>query len=196
MISPVIHRLQPELDAQQRAVVGHLEGPLLVISGPGAGKTRCLVWRAVNLLLLDAVSPAELVMCTFSKKAAHELRQRFDAAARAAGYAGDLFAVRVSTVHRLCRRILCDHAKRAGLKPGFDILNEWRQLDLLSAHYHRVFGPERDELRRRGWRTHEFTVRQARRYFERIAEEAIDLEELADADDPFHSAIGRCCLRY
>ena len=154
------------------------------------------MWRAVNLLLQGAVGPAELVLCTFSKKAAHELRQRFDAAARAAGYAGDLSAVRVSTVHRLCRRILCEHAKRAGLKPGFDILDEWRQLDLLSAHYHRVFGPERDELRRRGWRTREFTVRQARRYIERIAEEAIDLEELADADDPFHSAIGRCCLRY
>ena len=196
MISPVIHRLQPELDARQRAVVGHLEGPLLVIAGPGAGKTRSVVWRAVNLLLQDAVGPAELVLCTFSKKAAHELRERFDATARAAGCAGDLSAVRVCTVHSLCRRILCEHAKRAGLKPGFDILDEWRQLDLLSARFHQIFGPERDQLRRRGWRTHEFTVRQARRYFERIAEEAIDLEELADADDPFHSAIGRCCLRY
>ena len=84
MISPIIHRLQPELDPHQQAVVGHLEGPLLVIAGPGAGKTRCLVWRAVNLLLLGRVSPAELVMCTFSKRAAHELRQRFRAAAEQA----------------------------------------------------------------------------------------------------------------
>ncbi len=196
MISPVIHRLQPQLDARQRAVVGHLEGPLLVVAGPGAGKTRTVVWRAVNLLLLDAVSPAELVMCTFSKRAAHELRQRFDAAAREAGCAGDLSAVRIGTVHSLCRRLLCEHGKAVGLKPGFDILDDWRQLDLLSAHFHRVFGPDRDELRRRGWRTHDYTVRQGRRYIERIAEEAVDLEELADADDPFHSAIGRCCLRY
>ena len=68
LISTVIHRLQPDLDARQLAVVGHLEGPLLVIAVPGAGKTRTVVWRAVNLLLLGRVSPAELLMCTFSKR--------------------------------------------------------------------------------------------------------------------------------
>ena len=66
----------------------------------------------------------------------------------------------------------------------------------MNAHYHRIFGPDRDELRRRGWRTRDYTVRQGRRYIERIAEEAIDPEVLADADDPFLSAMGRCCLRY
>ena len=196
MISPIIHRLQPELDAQQRAVVGHLEGPLLVIAGPGAGKTRAIVWRAVNLLLQGAVDPAELALCTFSKKAAGELRQRFDAAARAAGCADDLSAVRVSTVHSLCRRIVSQHGKAVSLKPDFALLDEFAQLDLMNAHYHRIFGPDRDELRRRGWRTREFTLRQGRRYFERIAEEAVDPEELADADDPFLAAVGRCCLRY
>ena len=118
MISPKILSLQPQLDAHQLAMVGYPEGPLLVIAGPGVGKTRAVVWRAVNLLLQDALSPAELVLCTFSKKAAHELRQRFDAAAQAAGCAGDLSAVRIGTVHSLCRRILCEHAK-----PGFDILD-------------------------------------------------------------------------
>ena len=196
LISPIIHRLQLELDAQQRAVVAHLEGPLLVIAGPGAGKTRTVVWRAVNLLLQGAVNPAELALCTFSKKAAGELRQRFDAAARAAGCADDLSAVRVSTVHSLCRRIVSQHGKAVSLKPDFALLDEFAQLDLMNAHYHRIFGPDRDELRRRGWRTREFTLRQGRRYFERIAEEAVDPEELADADDPFHAAVGRCCLRY
>ena len=196
MISPIIHRLQPELDHRQRAVIGHPEGPLLVVAGPGAGKTRVIVWRAVNLLLLDRVNPAELVMCTFSKRAAHELRQRFTAAAQTAGCSGDLSAVRVSTVHGLCRRILSEHGAGAGLKPDPVLLNEWEQLDLMNAHFHRVFGPEEYELRRRGWRTRKFILRQARRYFERVAEEAIDLDVLTDSDDPFHAAIGRCCVRY
>ncbi len=192
MISPIIHRLQPELDAQQQAVISHLEGPLLVVAGPGAGKTRCIVWRAVDLLLLGAVNPAELVMCTFSKRAAGELRQRFHAAAREADCAGDLDAVRAATVHGLCRRILCE--QEAG--PGFVILDEFAQLDLMNGHFHYIFGPDWDELRRHGWRTHDYTLRQSRRYFERIAEEAIDPEELADADDSFHAAVGRCYLRY
>ena len=196
MISPVIHHLQPELDHRQQAVIGHTEGPLLVIAGPGAGKTRAVVWRGVNLLLLGAVAPAELVMCTFSRRAAGELRQRFTAAAQAAGCAGDLSAVRISTVHGLCRRILREHGASASLKPDHRLLDEFAQLDLMGSHFHRIFGPDRDELRRHGWRTREFILRQARRYFERISEETIDLDLLTDAEDPFHAAVGRCCFRY
>ncbi len=196
MISPVIRHLQPELDHRQQAVIAHQEGPLLVIAGPGAGKTRTIVWRAVNLLLLGAVAPEELALCTFSKRAAHELRQRFTIAAQAAGCDGDLSAVRVATVHGLCRRIISEHGTGAGLKPDCRLLDEWEQLDLLNAHFHRVFGPDREALHRYGWRTDKFALHQARRYFERIAEEAIDLDLLTDAEDPFHAAVGRCCLRY
>ena len=85
MISPVIRLLQPALSEQQQAVVGHVEGPLLVIAGPGSGKTRCIVWRSVNLLLLGEVAPSELVISTFSRRAAHELRRRFDAAGPGGG---------------------------------------------------------------------------------------------------------------
>ncbi len=196
MISPVIHRLQPQLDHRQQSVIGHTEGPLLVIAGPGAGKTRTIVWRAVNLLLLAAVAPTELVICTFSRRAASELRHRFTAAAKVAGASGDLSAVRISTIHGLCRRILDEHGASAVLKPDHRLLDEFAQLDLLNANFHRVFGPDKDELRRRGWRTREFVLHQARRYFERIAEEAIDLDVLTDAEDPFHAALGRCCFRY
>ena len=178
------------------AVIRHTQGPLLVVAGPGAGKTRTIVWRSVNLLLLDAVTPAQLVLSTFSKRAAGELRQRFTAAAKAAGCSGDPSAVRVATVHALCRRILHEHGASAGLKSDHRLLNEWEQRDLLNAHFHRIFGPDADELRRRGWRTRDFTLHQARRYFERISEEAIDLDVLTDAEDPFHVAVGRCCLRY
>ena len=196
MISPAIHRLQPQLDQHQQAVIAHTGGPLLVIAGPGAGKTRTIVWRAVNLLLLGAVSPEELVLCTFSKRAAHELRQRFTVAAQTAGCDGDLSAVRVATVHGLCRRILSEHGTGADLESEYRLLDEFAQLDLMNVHFHRIFGPDREALYRHGWRADEFALHQARRYFDRIAEEAIDLDVLTDAEDPFHAGVGRCCLRY
>ena len=65
-IAPMIRRLRPELDARQREVVGHTDGPLLVVAGPGSGKTRCIESRAVNLLLLGETAPDELVLCTFA----------------------------------------------------------------------------------------------------------------------------------
>ena len=196
MISPVIHRLQPALSEQQQAVVGLVQGPFLVIAGPGSGKTRSIVWRAVNLLLLQLVTPGELVLCTFSRRAAHELRQRFGAAALAAGLASGLADVRIATVHSLCHAILSRHGAAVGLRPNPALLDQWQQLDLMNSHFHRIFGPDREALGRQGWRTHQFVLHQARRFFERIAEEGINPAALADSHNPFHAALGRSCQRY
>ena len=58
----------PELTESQLAVVGHLDGPLLVIAGPGSGKTHSIVLRALNPLLLGKAVPKEIVLCTFTEK--------------------------------------------------------------------------------------------------------------------------------
>ena len=49
-IAPQIHHFAPELSPQQLEVVGHTGGPLRVVAGPGAGKTRTLTWRSLNLV--------------------------------------------------------------------------------------------------------------------------------------------------
>src|ERR1700737_618043 len=92
--------------------VGHLDGPLLVIAGPGSGKTYSIVLRASNLLLLGRAQPNEIVLTTFTEKAAFEMRDRLAAAARKVGYVGDLSELTISTIHSLCDRILTQHRHR------------------------------------------------------------------------------------
>ena len=75
-IAPAIEQHCPELGESRRAVVGHLDGPLLMSAGPGSGKTRSMVLRALNLLLLAKTEPREIVLCTFTEKAAFERRDR------------------------------------------------------------------------------------------------------------------------
>jgi superfamily I DNA/RNA helicase/RecB family exonuclease len=72
----------PVLDAAQRAVVEHGEGPLLVLAGPGTGKTTTLV-EAVTARMRAGTAPGRILVLTFSRKAAVELRDRM--AARVAG---------------------------------------------------------------------------------------------------------------
>ena len=96
----------PDLNDAQRAVVGHLDGPLLVVAGPGSGKTYSIVLRALNLLLQGRAKAGEIVLCTFTEKAAFELRDRIAAAARRIGYAGDLSELTACTIHGLCNRLL------------------------------------------------------------------------------------------
>jgi DNA helicase II / ATP-dependent DNA helicase PcrA len=59
-IAPALLREYPVMNKAQRAVVMHDQGPLLVIAGPGSGKTFSLVLRAINLLLGDRAVPREL----------------------------------------------------------------------------------------------------------------------------------------
>ena len=195
-VHPKILRRHPELDPQQLRFVGHGAGPLLGLAGPGAGKTRCLVLRAANLLLLGLVAPAELVLCTFGKPAARELRQRFVTTAQALGCGADVAQVRASTIHSLCHQILVPYAGAVGLKAPYRLLNDDEQTRLMRSRFDKIFGPDRDVLENRGWRDERDIIHQARRYFYRLADERVDLKKLYNSPRSFDAALGRCCWRY
>ena len=59
-IAPALLKAYPALNEAQRAIVGHSAGPLLVIAGPGSGKTFSLVLRTMNLLLLGKAAARQL----------------------------------------------------------------------------------------------------------------------------------------
>ena len=170
-ITPIILRLHPELDAQQREVIGHGSGPMLVIAGPGSGKTNVIQLRAVNLLLTGQAAPEELVLCTFGRNAARQLQQRFTETASACGITGDPSRVSISTIHSLCHRLLSPHCGEVGLRPGYRVLNEEEQRLLLHQEFDSVFGPDWDILARRGWRDGSHTSAEAARFFDRICDE-------------------------
>src|SRR5688500_1958862 len=68
----------PVLDEAQRAVAAHRQGPLLVLAGPGTGKTTTLVESVVSRVS-DGAHPERILVLTFSRKAAYELRERITA---------------------------------------------------------------------------------------------------------------------
>ncbi|MCX5416481.1 ATP-dependent DNA helicase [Streptomyces sp. NBC_00059] len=92
----------PLLDAPQRAVVDHGDGPLLVLAGPGTGKTATLV-EAVARRVADGTDPARILVLTFSRKAAVELRDRM--AARLGGPRGP----QATTFHSYCYALVRAH---------------------------------------------------------------------------------------
>jgi DNA helicase II / ATP-dependent DNA helicase PcrA len=91
------------LDPSQRRVAESLVGPLLVVAGPGTGKTRTLVARIAHQVMAGAVRPEEVLAVAFTNQAAGELRERLDAALPARAGAGRPF---VATFHALCLHLL------------------------------------------------------------------------------------------
>lgn len=196
MIAPGIIKHYPDLNDAQRAVVGHLDGPLLVIAGPGSGKTYSIVLRALNLLLLEKAQPRQLVLCTFTEKAAFEMRDRLAAAARKVGYAGDLSELTVSTIHSFCNRVLTRHRHRTELGHGFDTLDELTQLLFIFEHFDEIVGPMENDRFLVRWTTRWSAIEGARGYFNKITEELVDPECLIDSSDRFLVAIGHAYVRY
>ena len=195
-VAPAIAKHYPELTESQCAVVGHLDGPLLVIAGPGSGKTFSIVLRALNLLLLGKAEPKDIVLCTFTGKAAFEMRDRLAAAARKVGHAGDLSELTVSTIHGFCHRVLTRHRHRTALGHSYETLDELTQLLFIFDHFDEIIGPPEDGLFLHRWKTRWTAIEGARGYFDKITEELVDPRRLAVSGDAFLEAVGAACERY
>jgi len=89
------------LDPAQQAVVEHEQGPLVVLAGPGTGKTRVLTCRVARLAEKGLASPRDVLAVTFTRKAAAEMRERVQLLL---GY--DVNELNISTIHSLAYRIL------------------------------------------------------------------------------------------
>ncbi len=107
-------------DAQWRAVAAPL-GPVLVLAGPGAGKTRCLAGR-IAYLLQNGVEPRRICALTFTNKAAQEIAERLRH-----GLGDAVEQMTLGTIHSLCLRILRAHGHRVGLPNGFGVADEEHQ---------------------------------------------------------------------
>lgn len=195
-IAPAILKHFPKLNEVQREIIAHTDGPLLVIAGPGSGKTYSIILRTLNLLLLGKAQPKQIVLCTFTEKAAFEMRDRLAASARAVGYTGDLSELVVSTIHSLCNRILMQQRHRTGLGHSYDILDELTQLLFIFEHFDEIIGLPENNLFLRRWKTRWTAIEGARAYFDKITEELIDVSQLLSSGDPFVESIGSAYRRY
>ena len=112
-----------DLNEPQRQAVTHVDGPLLVLSGAGSGKTR-VITRRVAHLIAQGIAPWNVLAITFTNKAAGEMRQRVQ----------DLDVARGATIctfHSLCARLLREFAGEAGLNPNFSIYDQAEQVSLV-----------------------------------------------------------------
>ncbi len=105
--------LLAQLTSSQRQAVSHREGPLLVLAGPGSGKTRVITYR-IAALIESGIRPYRICAITFTNKAAEEMRQRAIALGASSG-------AYISTFHSLCVRILRRYAAAANIHPNFSI---------------------------------------------------------------------------
>jgi len=114
------------LDPDQRAAAAVGPGPLLIVAGPGTGKTRTLTHRLAHLVGGRGVAPEHCLAITFTRRACAELQERLDALVPA-----QASRMLVTTFHGLGLRILRVLHEAVGLGPGFRVADEAERLEVL-----------------------------------------------------------------
>jgi superfamily I DNA/RNA helicase len=110
------------LDPDQRAAA-EAPGPLMIIAGPGTGKTRTLTHRIAAAVAGRGVAPESCLALTFTRRAAQEMRDRL-----AMLLPGQASRLTITTFHGLGMAILREHGERAGLEPGFVVADDAARL--------------------------------------------------------------------
>ncbi len=173
-----VDQILGELTDSQRKAVLHRDGPLLVLAGPGSGKTRVITCR-IAALIHSGVWPSQICAITFTNKAAEEMRQRVLSSGVPAG-------CQVSTFHSLCVRILRRYGRSGGIEPSFSIYDESDQIRCMkeAAADCQVSASN-------------FTPARLLHFVSRLKNDLEDEETFAArADDFFGKTAAKCYIRY
>jgi DNA helicase-2/ATP-dependent DNA helicase PcrA len=117
--------LLKDLNQEQKDAVVATEGPVIILAGAGSGKTRVLTYRVLYLMMQKHVDPTNILMVTFTNKAANEMKERMQKMVKGTS------VPTVATFHSLCAKILRREAKNIGMTSDFVIYDTSDQEDCI-----------------------------------------------------------------
>lgn len=125
------------LNQEQKEAVTHTDGPIIILAGAGSGKTRVLVHKVLYLIIEKGINPKNILMVTFSNKAAGEMKDRIMKFTSKLSTENKAIPT-VATFHSLCARILRRHGSIIGIPNNFVIYDTNDQLDTIKDCYEKL----------------------------------------------------------
>lgn len=175
-----------DLNPSQQEAVKHQEGPLLVLAGAGSGKTRALTYRAAYLIQERGISPENILLLTFTNKAAGEMKERI----RKLLITNNKLLITnlpfAGTFHSFCARLLRQEGKAIGLSANYLIYDETDQRETIKRALEKLDIPQKD-----------FNPRSVLNAISQVKNELIPaLEYPQYAKGPYQTTIARIYLTY
>ncbi len=165
-------------EAQKKAVL-HKDGPLLILAGAGAGKTKAIAFR-VAYLISQGIEPESVLAVTFTNKAAEEMKERINSLVRVTRNA--LRGPFVSTFHSLCAYILRQNSRKIGATKNFAIFDKEDSLSLI-----------KDAIKEAGFDPKQFQPGKIQAVISRYKGDLVDSKEFSDfsGDEYFPRAVSK-----
>ncbi len=181
---------------QQKEAIQTTEGPLLIIAGPGTGKTYTLVQRIVYLIKEKNLKPEEIMVATFTEKAAKELVTRITNELDKLNIPLNLNDMYVGTFHSICLRFIKEHLEYTRVKKNYRMLDQFDQKYMIFQHIKRFRAlPHYDDLfapNMGSWRQADKIAT----YVGSLLEELVDTREMQKDDNPEILAIANILDEY
>lgn len=179
----------------QRLAIESADGPVLITAGPGTGKTYTLVQRAIYLIQERGVLPEQILMATFTEKAAKELVTRITNELSARGIVVNINEMYIGTFHSLCLRIIKEHLEYTRLKKNYRTLDQFDQSYTVFQNIHKFRNiPDIDAILSNGgaWRQSSEICG----FVNNLSEELIDPADLKADQNPQIAALGSMLETY
>lgn len=116
-----------EANNEQLEAIKHVNGPLLIIAGPGTGKTYTLINRALNLIVNHKVDPSSIMFVTFTEKASNELISRLSNVLYEHNIDFNPNDMLIGTFHSVCLKLIKDNLVYSSLKKNFELMDQFEQ---------------------------------------------------------------------
>lgn len=172
------------------------DGPVLIIAGPGAGKTFTIVERIVYLITVKKVTPESLFVVTFTDKAARELTTRISNRLNDLDISFNLNEMYLGTFHSICLRLIDEHREFTRLRRNFNMLDQFDQQYFL---YQKIYEyrkiPDNELVLGEGhspWMQSETLMK----WINKVSEEALDVDTLLKAPEPQVRTLAACFELY
>lgn len=180
----------------QQEAIRTLDGPVLIIAGPGSGKTFTLVERIINLLQNRQVQPESILVVTFTEKAARELTTRISNRLLDLKIDININDMYLGTFHSICLRILEDYQQYTRLKRSYTLLDQFDQQFILYKNINKFLDiPDFNLLIKENlskWKK----ANALATWLNKVAEENLTSDDLLNADDSEVVVLGNCLKIY
>lgn len=186
-----------KLNDNQKIAVQTTEGPVLIIAGPGSGKTFTLVERVIYLIVEKNVNPGTILISTFTEKAAKEITTRISNRLDDIGIEIDLNEMYIGTLHSICLRLLKDNLQYTRIKKNYRMMDQFEQQYFIYQNIYKFRGIDGfdqlfDGKKIPRWKRSEQLIK----WINKVSEENVELEKLINFGDYRVQTIGKVYCKY
>lgn len=179
----------------QKTAISHTDGPLLITAGPGTGKTFTLVQRIVYLIQEHSIQPEEIMITTFTEKAAKELVTRITNELMSRNIKANINEMYIGTFHSICLRFIKEHLEYTRIKKNYRLLDSFDQQYMIFQHineFRRIDGFSGIVQSQGAWKQ----ANELCFLLNNLTEELIDFNQLVTDKNVDISIVGKVLMQY